>query len=344
MAQCKAMIGNLNRLYLSITNACNLHCRHCFRSAGNAFRGELTTDEYEKILVSAEKEVHSKQISITGGEPFMRSDLFDILDITKHLDLSVDLSTNGLLLSEMIINKLEDYDNIFYTQISVDGIHKDTYEFIRGKDTFHTLIHNLEILKQSEFLSQIDLMMIFLVTPKNYMEIVELPEFALKYGFDKIAIGEILPFGNGAFDFEEMDTSSLMQQIYHNINIARQKKIVTVIDQFHFGFLYTGMSPTPCTAKQGKVLAIEPNGEVLFCPYDVNVSVGNIRDFNYDIRVAYEKAMEMGRSLSELNTGLKECQYYDSCQGGCPLIIKRNHSECDERCRKYQEKLYCQKN
>ena len=333
------MIENLKRLYLSVTNACNLQCRHCFRSAGSLYQSELTTDEYEKILVSASKEMFSKQVSITGGEPFMRNDLFEILDITHQLDLSVDLSTNGLLLSEEKIKQLEEYDNIFYMQISVDGIQESSYEFIRGKNTFKRLIQNLSIINNSQFLNQIDLMMIFLVTPKNYMEIVNLPEFALKYGFDKIAIGEILPFGNGSIQFEELDTTSLMKEVYNNIQIARKKSSITIIDQFHFGFLYTGAKPTPCTAKEGKVLAIEPNGEVLICPYDIGLSVGNIREFNYDIRVAYEKAREIGQGIFDTVSRSVKCQYYDLCQGGCPLIVKKNNSECDERCLKYHQIL-----
>lgn len=270
----------------------------------------------------------------------MRKDLFDILDITKKLDLSVDLSTNGLLLSEEAIKRLEDFDNIFYMQISVDGIQAHSYEFIRGENTFHHLISNLEILKRSDFLNQIDLMMIFLVTPENYPEIVNLPEFAIKYGFDKIAIGEILPFGNGAKQFEQMDTSYLMKKIYDNIQIARSKELITLIDQFHFGFLFTGAAPTPCTAKEGKVLAIEPNGDVLICPYDTGISVGNIRDFDYDIGIAYREARTFGQHIFDsIGHSSVKCQYYDACRGGCPLIIKRNNTECDERCQKFQQSL-----
>lgn len=333
------MENNLSRLYLSVTNACNIRCKHCFRRAGMTMDGELKIEEFRKILESSVNAVASKQVSITGGEPFMRKDLFDILDITKELGLSVDLSTNGLLLNEEIIHKLAEYDNIFYMQISVDGITKDSYEFIRGKNTYDKLIQNLSIIKDSQFLQQIDLMMIYLATPRNYMEIPAIPEFARKYGFDKIAIGEILPFGNGSEEFQYLDISTYINEIYVGIDIARSKKIVDLVDQFHFGFLKKGDMPTPCTAREGKLLAIEPDGSVLVCPYDTDLSVGNIREFNYDVASAYKFVTEKTADMFKHRSNVNNCEFFEKCQGGCPLINKKNNTECDERCKKLQEKL-----
>ena len=323
----------IDRLYLSITNRCNLHCKHCFRSAGVELENELSVSEYRKILESASNVLRSRQISITGGEPFMRSDLFELMDLAADLEYLVDLSTNGLLLDEDILRRLTDYPNVFYMQISVDGLSKETYEYIRGQNTYECLLHNLELVHKSEFLNMIDLMMIFLVTPQNINEIELLPSFAKKYGFDKVAIGEILPFGNGQLNYPALDTCGYSEEIHTKIMNANKKSDIPLLDQFHFGFLYNGTEPTPCTARQGKVLAIEPNGEILICPYDTSLHMGNIREFDYNISAAYNEIYPKIDALLSPQKAASECPYYAKCNGGCPLLQKKFGTECDPRCK-----------
>lgn len=327
------MDNNLNRLYLSITNKCNLNCKHCFRTAGKELKNELTAEEIKKILDSATKSVVSKQVSITGGEPFARNDIFEILKYAYEKDLSVDISTNAILLDEEKIRILEELDNIFYMQISVDGITKESYEYIRGNNTFDKLIKSLNLIKKSKFLEQIDLMMIYLVTPKNYKEIEKLPEFAEKYGFDKIALGEILPFGNGEKNFKDLDTSKYMKDIYSNFYKAKGKNSIPIIDQFHLGFLYNNNGiPSPCTAREGKILAIEPHGDILACPYATDLTFGNIRDYNYNVNEAYKKTRELTKDIFEMKNKKIDCKWFEKCMGGCPLLNKRFNTECDLRC------------
>lgn len=326
--------NTLERLYLSITNECNLSCIHCFRGNDDNIEQQLTTDEIKNIIANVGDNVHSNQISFTGGEPFTRKDIIEILEYTYSCDVSVDLSTNGLLLSKNILNKLAQFDNIFYMQISIDGISESSYEFIRGFNTYKRLITVLNDLYSSDFLQQIDLMMIFLVTPENINEIPYIPEFTDKYGFDKVVLGEILPFGNGKVNYHRFDIIPYMETIYKNIKIAREKSKIPILDQFHFDFLYTGGKEiTPCTAKQGKIMVIEPNGNILACPYDPKLSFGNIRDFNYDIGSAYNNMREKSAVYFNVVPPPNSCIHYNECQGGCPILITENKGECDSRCK-----------
>lgn len=332
------MDENLDRLYLSITNKCNLRCRHCYRKAESSYENELRLEEIENILISAKDVLRSNQVSITGGEPFVREDLFDILDLTQKYKYNVDLSTNGLLLDKSMIDKLNDYPNVFYLQISVDGINTDSYEFVRGKDTFELLKKNLSYLSKSDFINMIDLMMIFLVTPRNIDEIEHIPEFAEKNKFDKVAIGEVLPFGNGNINYDVLGIKTLYNDVFEKIKRAREMTDIPILNQLHFSFLLNEDNPTPCTAKQGKILVIEPSGEILLCPYDTTISIGNIRDFNYRVDLAYEQIKRRRVELFDF-VGNVDCVYYEKCQGGCPLLIKKGKGACDYRCN-YKTKLF----
>lgn len=89
---------------LFVTNRCNLRCSYCFANSGaEGFVYEPSLDEIEKMLkqVREEKPVPSKAVQITGGEPTMREDLFEIIEMANDLGfVHVQVNTNGIKLSE----------------------------------------------------------------------------------------------------------------------------------------------------------------------------------------------------------------------------------------------------
>jgi uncharacterized radical SAM superfamily Fe-S cluster-containing enzyme len=120
---------------LFITNRCNLRCSYCFANSGaEGFVYNPSLDEIRKMLkqVREEKPVPSKALQITGGEPTIRDDLFDIIEIAKELGFShIQLNTNGIRLSESAeyCRKLRDAGiNTIY--MSFDGLTKDANPWV----------------------------------------------------------------------------------------------------------------------------------------------------------------------------------------------------------------------
>jgi len=119
----KGFPTNIN---LVLTNRCNQACEICYDSKIlNKNSGELDLKELERLIDS----VKSKKplFFITGGEPFMRKDIFLLLDYLKENKLSFGLCTNGSLLTEHMIKRLADLNpaNLVFSIHGTEKIHDE---------------------------------------------------------------------------------------------------------------------------------------------------------------------------------------------------------------------------
>ena len=111
-----------------ITNRCNLSCLHCYSSEQ---REELTTTGVYHVLDKLSA-AGVGMIDFGGGEPLLRTDIFDILTYSKQLELYTSISTNGTLLDENCAKHLKTL-NIDHVCISLDGAKPETHDHIRDK-------------------------------------------------------------------------------------------------------------------------------------------------------------------------------------------------------------------
>jgi len=89
----------------NITTRCNFKCEFCFNKDNNiGLKDELSLDEIKKFIRSSAK--HRPGFFLTGGEPFSRKDIFEILDAIKRYSLPAGVVTNGALLNEEKIDRL----------------------------------------------------------------------------------------------------------------------------------------------------------------------------------------------------------------------------------------------
>ena len=82
--------NNNKTAFIFITNRCQAKCQHCFYidELNKAIQDELSLGEYKKLAKNLEKEI--KQVIITGGEPFLRKDIFEISKAFKNQTSSID--------------------------------------------------------------------------------------------------------------------------------------------------------------------------------------------------------------------------------------------------------------
>ena len=120
---------------LLVTNRCNLRCGYCFMNAGaSGYVYEPSLDEIKKMLeqARAERPMGSKAIQITGGEPTVRDDLFDIIRLAREAGFShIQLNSNGIKLAESVeyCKKIKEAKvNTVY--MSFDGVTKETNPWI----------------------------------------------------------------------------------------------------------------------------------------------------------------------------------------------------------------------
>jgi len=103
------------------TRACNLRCIHCYTdSRGPAASDELSTDEARAMLRDLAR-FGVPALLISGGEPLLRRDVFDLADYARSLGLRCTLSTNGTLITEEIARRIR-RAGFTYVGISLDGV------------------------------------------------------------------------------------------------------------------------------------------------------------------------------------------------------------------------------
>ena len=160
---------------LLVTNRCNLRCNYCFMNAGaSGFVYEPTLDQIRQLIKQArdEKPVGSKAIQITGGEPTVREDLFEIIRMAKELGFShVQVNTNGIRLSESVeyCKRLKD-EKVNTIYMSFDGVTKKTNPWI---DQCKKAIKNLRKVNLKVVLVPV------LIGDKNIHETGKIVRFAL---------------------------------------------------------------------------------------------------------------------------------------------------------------------
>ncbi|WP_346962156.1 radical SAM protein, partial [Clostridium sp.] len=87
---------HIKTLYIEVTHACNQHCKHCYLDGGiHNNVAEMSTEQIKKILKEFKKQ-DGRYIILTGGEPIMRSDIFEILDYIETLEIPFSFASNSL--------------------------------------------------------------------------------------------------------------------------------------------------------------------------------------------------------------------------------------------------------
>lgn len=114
------------------TRRCNLSCIHCYAdSTSDIYPGELSTEEAKQLILDL-AQYRAPVFLFSGGEPFLRDDLFELIEFTNKHGIRPVISTNGTLIDDKTAKKLKEV-NIGYVGISLDGIGEINDKF-RGMD------------------------------------------------------------------------------------------------------------------------------------------------------------------------------------------------------------------
>jgi len=132
----------------NLIRRCNLQCKHCYSTSLDIdFKDELTTQQI-KVTIDDLKVAHVPVLILSGGEPLMRPDIYEITAYAKSKGFYVALSTNGTLINESNIAQIKaaDYQ---YVGISIDGLEEFHDEFRRQKGSFKTSMHAIKLCKEA---------------------------------------------------------------------------------------------------------------------------------------------------------------------------------------------------
>lgn len=143
-------IHTLRRVYIEVTNKCNLNCSTCMRNVWEAKFGNMTERTFERILAGLE-DLPDVEIFFGGyGEPLSHPNILRMVERAKAQGHRVSLITNGILLTERVIEKLIDL-HLDMLWVSLDGASPECYADVRLGDALPVVLENLKRLQMKKY-------------------------------------------------------------------------------------------------------------------------------------------------------------------------------------------------
>lgn len=143
-------IHTLRRVYIEVTNKCNLNCSTCMRNVWEAKFGNMTERTFERILAGLE-DFSEAEIFFGGyGEPLSHPNILRMVERAKAQGHRVSLITNGILLTERVIEKLIDL-HLDMLWVSLDGASPECYADVRLGDALPVVLENLKRLQTKKY-------------------------------------------------------------------------------------------------------------------------------------------------------------------------------------------------
>jgi radical SAM protein with 4Fe4S-binding SPASM domain len=135
----------LNELWIHTNNSCNLTCSHCLVNSSPKEDNGLSTETIKKLIDEAVA-LGTTRFYFTGGEPFIRKDIFGLIDyVCNHKKAELIILTNGTLLKGEAIERLQNIDKeLLKVQVSLDGSRPEINDPLRGKGSFNLIIEGIK--------------------------------------------------------------------------------------------------------------------------------------------------------------------------------------------------------
>lgn len=299
----------------NLTKMCNLKCPHCYMEAGKKAEKELTTEECLR-LIDEMRNMGTEMLILTGGEPLLRRDIFDIASYATEMGIWAVMGTNGVLVTEKVAKRMVEC-GIKGVGISIDSINPESHDRFRGgpKSWSHS-VRALEICRDND----LDVLVQTTVTKMNYHEIPKLVDFAREKGAWSFNLYFLVQTGRGqemndlSTDMTEGMLRDLASYQEANRSMLVRAKCAPHFKRIAYENGLGGIESGGCMAGT-QYVRIMPEGDVTPCPY-MTVSAGNLRDKSFTEIWQDSSVFKDLRDLSQLKGRCGQCEFNELC-GGC---------------------------
>jgi heme b synthase len=324
----KLLKNNLRMVAWEVTRSCNLNCIHCRAAASRGpYAGELSTEKCFQLIDEIAAEA-KPVIILTGGEPLLRPDIFDIAAYGTGKGLRMVMATNSMLIDEATAKKMIK-SGIKRVSVSLDGKDAQSHDTFRGEiGAFTGALNGIEAMKRAGMEFQINTT----VTTANLKQIKEILDLAIQLGAAAHHIFLLVPTGRGrdiavqaitAADYEEtlmwfhkesMNCSIQLKatcaphyfRILHQQKDKDQKK-KPVSGQFH--------EMTRGCLGGSAFCFISHVGQVQPCGY-LELDCGNVQKQKFSRIWENSEVFRNLRDLSKYGGKCGRCEFIKVC-GGC---------------------------
>lgn len=204
---------HLRWLFFEITDRCNLRCRHCGSSC-TAEGQALTIDDVERTLATIG--VDKPTVCLTGGEPMMHPDFFEIAGHVKDMGFNWGMTTNATLIDDAAAEKLKEA-GMSTVSVSLDGMEKSHDSLRQREGAWELALRGLESLQKAGFRPQVTTVL----HQSNFDELESLYELLRGMGITSWRPINVEPIGRAC---ESKDMLLTSDQFNYLLSYIREKR------------------------------------------------------------------------------------------------------------------------
>jgi MoaA/NifB/PqqE/SkfB family radical SAM enzyme len=240
-------------MLMSPTMRCNLHCYGCY-SASYSTEEDLPFDVIDRLVREC-KEMGIHLVIMTGGEPFIRKDLFDLFE--KHEDTIFQIYTNGTLIDEKMVERFVALGNVV-PAISLEGLREET-DNRRGRGQFDRIAEVMDWLRKAGIFFAVSTTQ----TSQNTDVLTSdaFVEFLVEKGCILLWNFHYVPIGRNP-DLSLMATPEQRNRMRERLSYFRATKPLLFVDFWNDGCLTQG-----CIAAGRKYFHVNARGDVEPCVF-----------------------------------------------------------------------------
>jgi radical SAM protein with 4Fe4S-binding SPASM domain len=316
---------------LNITSACNLRCKHCYISAGKPSPDELSLEEIESIA-SELKDMNTRAVIISGGEPLIRKDVFKIAQIMKKNKISTQLSSNGTLINEKNIKDIK--ENFDYVGISLDGP-PEVHDFFRGQDgSFKKILNSILLCKKEGINLGIRFSISEYTAGKNNLEFIF--NLAEEIEVNKVYISYVVNYGYAKYlpkiNYTKLreSTNFIIEKAFEYVENNKNIEIVTGNNEYDAVILFEEFSKRYPEKKDimranlkvwggnacgERIINIDNKGNIKPDPF-FPIAVGNVREGKISEQLEKSDIIKFLRERPRKIKYCIGCEFVDICNGG----------------------------
>ncbi|MCK5099314.1 MAG: PqqD family peptide modification chaperone [Desulfobacteraceae bacterium] len=183
-------------LDLSLTGKCNLHCAYCFYHDEMASRPDLTKEAWLKFFDELGG-LALRDATLSGGEIFVRPDLWDLIDGLIANRMRYSINTNGTLITEKTLQSFEQNKRrirLNSIQVSIDGSCAEVHDKSRGKGSFNKAVQGLRLLKEGK----LPVIVRVTINRHNVDDLNNIAKLLLEdIGIQSFSTNDAMPMGSG---------------------------------------------------------------------------------------------------------------------------------------------------
>jgi SynChlorMet cassette radical SAM/SPASM protein ScmF len=328
----------LRAFYLYMSNSCNLACRHCWITPrfvnGKPDPGDVIDVEALLDAVQEAKPMGLNSAKLTGGEPLLHPCFIEIVDMLSAEGLSMNMETNGTLLTAELACYLKDKTKVHFVSVSIDGADAETHDAFRGvPGAFEAALRGLDFLVKAGYTNA---QVIMCVHRGNRDQVEDVVRLAAARGAGSVKLNPVTNTGRGAAMHERgegldfCEHLGLARHVYEELRPRLREEALSIRLVLNMPLALTPISEV--MRRGGRtgdcgvlgILGILGSGEIALCgigrtiPELVYGRLGE--DSIRDIWWHHPGILELRRVLADVGNypGIcGECMLAKRCRTGC---------------------------